>query len=205
MDLREFIGNNFIKRVKEDPEFAVCWDLSIVDSSLLIEDKAKIAYYLQFSRAAIHFISYINKLNLLKEGTPSNFLDIVSSLFDTLICMAKISGLSPKEVPLKGFFELVVGDTNSNPAFSQFRTAIDKLSLHEVTIFMWHDIIVGEISTPWFSFNSEKKCDWQGIRNNLLILFSLLTYLCYKLDISFETLCSHYVKSCKKIKDENND
>lgn len=205
MGLREFIGRKFTKSVNDNSEFAVCWDLGIIDNSLLIDGKIKIAYYLQYSRAAIHFTSYINKLNFLKEDVPDNFLEITSSLFDTLICMAKISGLSPKEIPLKKFFELVMFKTKLSIDGKTIKEAVDELSLHEITVFIWHNLIVGEVSTPWFGLSSQTECDWQGIRDNLLVLFSLLTHLCCKLDISFEALCSHHVKRCKRIEDENDD
>ncbi len=206
MGLRDFIGSRFSKNTYDNSEFDVCWDLSFIDHSSLVDSKTKTAYYLQYSRAAIHFVSYINKLEFIGEGSSETFLEISTSLFDSLICMARISGLSSKEIHLKKFFDfMLLNDKITLDGEPIIKNPIRDLSLHEITVFMWHNLIVGETSTPWFSLSGETECDWQSIRDNLVILFSLFTSLCCKLDINFETICSHFVKRCRSVKDNNND
>lgn len=185
MGLRDSIECNFTRHRNDDSEFAVCWDLGIVDRSLLTDNKIKVAYYLQYSRAAVHFVSYINKLGLLKEGTYEVFLDITTSLYNALICMAIISGLSSEEIPLKKFFEVV-------------KKSNEQVSSTDLTVFMWHNIITGEAALPWFGLNENVNSDWQSVRDTSVILFSLLSSLCYSLNIDFETLCSHFVKKPQK-------
>lgn len=195
MNLRDLIRPSAAKKIDNDPEFAVCWDSVVVNNSLLLDPKTKLAYFLQYSRSSIHFVSYVNRLDFLEDST-SNFvsddLKMMTALMDSLICMARISGLSAKEIPLKGLFSL---DRN-RPG-----KTFERLTLHEITVFMWHNIIVCETYTPWFSLEHVEKCDWQGIRDGLLVLFSLFSALCYKLKIDYETLCSYFVQKAKKDKD----
>lgn len=188
MNLRDFIESSLNKKIDSDSELAVCWDIAIVDSSLLLDAKTKIAYFLQYSRAATHFTSYINKVDFLGESSVESNLRLTSALFDSLICMSKISGLSNEEILLKKLFKADRKHTKS----------LEQVTIHEITVFIWHGIIICEVLTPWFSLQEVEKCDWQGIRDNLSILFSFLSTLCCKLDINYETLCSYYVKRNRK-------
>jgi len=194
MDLRDFVKSSLDKAIDNDPELAVCWDIAIVDNSLLLNPKTKIAYFLQYSRAATHFTSYINKMDFLGEASPENDLQLASSLLDALICLSKISGLSSEGIPLKKFFE---SDEKHNAESSE------QVTIHEITVFIWHGIIVCEVLTPWFSLENAENCDWQGIRDNLIVLFSLFSTLCFKLGITYERVCSHFVKKSKR--GNNND
>ncbi len=195
MSLRSFVDSVLTNKKHSDPEFAVCWDLGLVESSLLIDSRAKTAHYLNYSRSAIHFTCYINKINFSEKPSFDDFLSLTSLLFESFIYMAKISGLSPKEIRLKNFFEAVT--------ISPFLKDFEKTSLHDLTIFIWHNIIEGEGSISWFSTAGENKCDWQSVRSNVVTSFCLLTCLCNKIGIDFETLCSHFVKRHKDTKGEN--
>ena len=196
MDLRDLIGPGLDIKNNNDPEFAVCWDSVIMDDSLLLDPKTKVAYFLQYSRAAMHFTSYINRIDFTGERTVVEKVELVASLMDSLICMSRISGLTPKEIPLKGLFKL---DEKHEVG------SLEAITIHDVTVFMWHNIIVCEVYTPWFSLVNVEKCDWQGIRDGLLVLFSLFSALCCKLDIDYETLCSHFVKKAKRDREGNSD
>lgn len=186
MDLKDFLKDDLVNGNGGNSELALCWDLCAVDNFLLIEERSRIAYYLQYSRAATHFVSYINAAECSNLSTSISYKRIVASLFESLICMSKVAGISSGDVKLKAYFDY----TRENKK---------DLPLTGITINMWHTLTAGEILTPWFNPEQAENCDWQGIRNNLFSLFSLLAVLCSQIDVDYEELCSCFVRKHKNI------